>query len=263
MKTDVHRRDAYLVLKQLYYEQLSFWKNPVRAVLTVGFSVIFLVFLAGTGGSQKFGPYHLREVQYYVPGFAAYGIMSACFTTLAISIVTRRETGLLKRLRLSPVPTWVVLGGVFLSSLVVSVIEVVLLLAVGRLAYHVMLPHDYLAFSVAVVVGVVCFTALGVGVSTFVPNQDSGAPVINLAFFVVLFLSGLYFPLKRGSALQEISAYFPVERLIVAMFQPFQLVPGLSPWDWSDLGVVAIWGVVGAYIALRRFRFEPWRESAR
>lgn len=247
------------MLQQLYYEQITFWKNPVRAFFTVAFSVIFLVLLDAAGGTGKIKSIGVRGIQYYVPSFAAYGVMAVCFTNLALSIVTQRETGLLKRLRLSPAPTWVVLGGMFLSNLVVSVVEVVLLLVVGKLAFSVQLPHNYLALVVAVAVGALCFTALGVAVSTLVPNQDSGGPVVNIAFFVVLFLSGLYFPLKRGSALQQASNYLPVARFISAMFRPFQFVPGASPWDWSDLKVIAIWGVAGAVVAVRRFRFEPRR----
>ena len=52
-----------------------------------------------------------------------------------------------------------------------------------------------------VVVGMLCFTALGVGVSTLVPNADAAGPVVSLVFFILVALSGLYFPVKPGSGL--------------------------------------------------------------
>ena len=59
-------------------------------------------------------------MQYYVPGFVAYGIMSACYNILAIAMVNRREMGLLKRVRLSPVPTWILMAAIFLSSMIIA-----------------------------------------------------------------------------------------------------------------------------------------------
>lgn len=251
--------DARLVGRQLYYEQLSFWRNPFGAMFTVGFSLIFLVMLGLSGGSQRFGLLHVREVQYYVPGFAAYGVMSACFNLLAISLVVRRENGLLKRLRLSPLPAWILLLAIFLSSAVVSAVQVVLLLLVGRYGFGVHLPHDYGPFVLALAVGAVCFAAVGVGASTLVPNQDSAGPIVSITFFVLLFLSGLWFPLQPGSTLSKIAGWFPVGRLIQAMFAPFHLIPGASPWQWKDLGVIALWGLGGVIVALRRWQWEPRR----
>jgi ABC-2 type transport system permease protein len=252
--------DARLVGRQLYYEQLGFWKNPFGSAFTVIFSVLFLVLLAAGGGNQRLARLGgIREIQYYVPGFAAYGVMSACFNLLAISLVTRRETGLLKRLRLSPLPTWVMLAALLLNSLVISAVEVILLIGVGKLAFHVYLPQNFGAFLVAFVIGVICFTALGIAASTVVPNQDAAGPMVSIVFFVLLFLSGLWFPLTPGSTLDKISAWFPVHHLILAMFAPFDRARGVSPWAWGDLKVVGIWGVGGAVVALRRFAWEPRR----
>jgi ABC-2 type transport system permease protein len=255
-------RDLRLVGLQVYYEQLSFWKNPFGAFFTLGFSVIFLVLLASSGGTSRISFLGgLKEIQYYVPGFAAYGVMSACFNVLSINLVFRRETGLLKRLRLSPLPTWIMLTGLFLSSLIVSVLQVLILIAIGKVAYGVVLPANDLALALALFVGALCFTAVGVAASTFVPNQDAAGPMISIVYFVLLFLSGLWYPLQPGSALAKISAWFPVRHLILAVFAPFDAQRGVSPWAWHDLLVVAIWGVAAGIIALKRFRFEPRRIS--
>lgn len=251
--------DLALVLRQLRYEQLSFWRNRIGAIFTVGFSVIFLLLLAASGGTQRSTVLHVDLIQYYVPGFAAYGVMSACYSNLAITLVVRREMGLLKRLRLSPIPTWVLFGAILANAAVIAFVQVGLLLIIGRFAFNALLPHSWAALIVAFVIGTVCFTAIGVAVSTLVPSQDSAGPIVSLTFFVLLFLSGLWFPLTPGSALAKISNYFPVHRLIVAFFNPFDTLPGSSPWAWHDLGVVAVWGVAGTFIALRRFAWEPRR----
>jgi len=252
--------DLRLVGRQIYYEQLSFWLNPIGAIFTIGFSVVFLILLGASAGSSRVKILgNIKLIQYYVPGFVAYGVMSACFVSLAIVLVNRREEGLLKRLRLSPLPTWVLLGAIFLSTLLVAFTQVIVLLAVGRFAFSVQLPDNIGAFVIALVVGGLSFTALGAAISTVIPNPDAAGPVINVVFFVLLFLGGLWFPIKDGSGLAQFSSFFPIRHFIKAVFAPFN--PGASPWAWHDLLVVAIWGVAAAVFAVWRFKWAPYRNK--
>ena len=252
--------DVRLVGRQVRYEQLSFWLNPMAAAFTVGFSVVFLILLGASEGSSRIAFYgNIKLIQYYVPGFVAYGVMAACFNILAVTLVNRREMGLLKRLRLSPLPTWALLAAILVSSMVIAAIQVVVLLAVGRLGFGVHFPGNPAAFLLAVVVGMLSFTALGVAMSTVVPNQDAAGPIVSIVFFVLLFLSGLWFPLSPRSGLAQFSAYFPVHHFITAVFAPFDIQKGASPWAWHDLLVVALWGVAGAAVAVRRWQWSPRR----
>jgi ABC-2 type transport system permease protein len=252
--------DLRLVGRQVYYEQLSFWLNPVGAIFTVGFPLVFLILLGASAGSSRVKILgNVKLIQYYVPAFVAFGVMSACFTTLAIVLVNRREEGLLKRLRLSPLPAWAFLGAVFISTLLVAFVQVIVLLAVGRLGFGVHLPANIGAFVVAVVVGGLSFTALGAAISTLIPNPDAAGPVTNVVFFVLLFLAGLWFPINPRSGLAQFSSYFPIRHFILAVFAPFNQGKGASPWAWNDLRAVAIWGVAAAAFAIWRFRWAPYR----
>jgi len=254
--------DLRLVGRQVLYEQLGFWLNPVAAAFTIGFSVIFLVLIASTSGNSRLPQLHgLHEIQYQVPAFAAYGVMAACFNTLAVSLVVRREMGLLKRLRLSPLPTGVMLVAIFVNALIVACIQVVVLLVIGKLAYHVSFPHNVGALVLALVVGAICFTALGIAASTMIPNQEASGPMLAIVFFVLLFLSGLYYPISPNSGLAQFSAYFPVRHMILAAFAPFDLRPGVSGWSWGDIRVIAYWGVGGIVVSLRRWSWAPRRSD--
>jgi ABC-2 type transport system permease protein len=251
-----------MVLRQVYYEQLNFWLNPLAALFTVGFSVVFLVLLgssAGNSTSTLLGG--AKVVQYYVPGFVAYGIMATCFNALATSLVVRRETGLLKRLRLSPLPTWAMLVSICANAVIVSFVQVVVLLLIGRFAYHVQFPHNLAALVVALVVGAVSFTAIGIAVSTLIPNQEAAGPVVSIIFFVLLFLSGLWYPIDPHSGLAKVSAYFPIRHMIVAVYAPFNTQRGVSGWSWGDLGALAIWGAVAVVVAFRRWSWAPRRSG--
>jgi ABC-2 type transport system permease protein len=243
------------------FEQLSFWLNPLGAFFTLGFSTVFLVLLGAIAGHATIGSGYgkVKLVQYYLGGFVSYGIMAACFTVLAQTLVNRREVGLLKRLRLSPVPTWALLSAIFVNTIIIALLQVVILLAVGRIGFGDYLPTHALAFILTIVVGMFSFTALGVGVSTLVPNADASGPMVSIVFFLLLAFSGLWFPIKPGTTLANISGYFPVRHLITAVLASFNLPSGANPWAWHDLGVMAIWGIAGLFIAVRRWRWSPSR----
>jgi ABC-2 type transport system permease protein len=250
-----------LIARETRYQQLLFWRNRFGAVFTIVFSSLFLILLSATNTGHIASLHHITYAQYYTPGFMAYGMMSACFNNLAISTVIRRETGLLKRLRLSPLPGWGLITAVIINAVLVSVAGAVLLLLIGIVLFGVTLSAGgILPLVIAVLVGGVAFSALGLAVSTVVPNEEAAGPAISIVFFLLLFLSGLWFPLTSGSTLAKISNFFPVRRIILSVGQPF-IGHGTSPWDWHDLGVVAIWGVVGAYIAIRRFKWSRWKDE--
>jgi ABC-2 type transport system permease protein len=251
--------DLTQIARQVGFEQLSFWLNPIGAIFTIVFAVLFLVLLAATTGNATADAYgHIRLVQYYVPGFVAYGVMAACYNVLAITVVNRREMGLLKRLRLSPLPTWMLLAAIFINTMIIAGVQVIVLLLVGRFGYAVHGPAGLAPFLVTIVIGMLSFTAMGVAMSTLVPNADAAGPVVSVTFFLLVALSGLYFPINPGSGLAKFADFFPVRHLITALVRSFDRV-GTSPWAWHDLVVIGVWGVVGAVVSLRRWQWSPRR----
>jgi ABC-2 type transport system permease protein len=250
-----------MILRETSYQQRLFWRNRFGALFTVVFSSVFLILLSASNTGRIGSLHHIDYAQYYTPGFMAYGLMSACFNNLAISTVVRRESGLLKRLRLSPLPGWALIAALVLNAGLVSLVGAVLLVLIGVVGFGVTLsPAGILPLLVAIVCGAVAFSALGLATSTLVPNEEAAGPAVSIVFFLLLFLSGLWFPLAPGSTLARISAYLPIRRMILATAQPF-VGHGTSPWSWGNLAVVAAWGAVGAYVAIRRFRWTRWKDD--
>lgn len=252
--------DVRMVGRQVGFEQLSFWLNPIGAIMTIAFSVIFLVLLGGTNQKAFVTSYgHIKLIDYYVGGFCAYGVMSACFTILCISVVNRREMGLFKRIRLSPLPTWMLMSSVIVNYMIVATAGVVLLLVVGTLGYGVNLPARWAPFVVVLLLGMVCFSALGIGVSTLVPNADAAGPIVSVAFFILLFLAGLWYPIPPGSGLAQFSNIFPIRHFLNALVASFAGQPHTSVWPWGDIGVMVIWGALGLAFGLRHWEWSPRR----
>jgi ABC-2 type transport system permease protein len=156
------------------------------------------------------------------------------------------------------VPTRILMTAIFLSYMFIALVQMAILLVVGRLGFSVHGPVDVLAFLVTILVGMLTFTALGLAMSTLIPNADAAGPAVSFVFFILVFLSGLYFYIPPSSGLAQFASYFPVRHLILALFASFE-GGGTSPWAWRDLGVMAIWGAAGVVVAVRRWKWAPRR----
>jgi ABC-2 type transport system permease protein len=254
--------DAALLVHQVKYEQKAFWRNPLSAVFIFAFPVImWLIF--GTLNRHSnitqhgFSPQGLPYDQYFVAGILVYALMASCYSYLAMSVVTKREIGILKRLRGTPLPTWAMIGALIVGAVITALILTAITLTIGFAAFDVHWHGHLIALLATVLLGTLCFSALGIAMSTFVPNDDAAGPIVNILMFVLLFLSGIFFPIAKGSGIQHFAAYFPVYHLVQAIytasFNPTTTGSGFSP---HDLLVVAIWAAAGVVVALRRFRWE-------
>ncbi|HSS08934.1 MAG TPA: ABC transporter permease [Acidimicrobiales bacterium] len=255
--------DVQLLGRQIGYEQRSYWRNPTAAGFSFLFPVVLLVIIASTGRNNtitSLGPGKVNFTQYYIPAIVAFGVMGACFTNLAISTTFKRDMGILKRMRGTPLPAWAYMGGVIGNSIIVSILLSVLIIGLGIVAYSVTFPGHTAALIVSLVVGAATFCALGLAMTTVIPNADAAPAIVNLVFFPLVTISGTFFPVQKGSTLAKIASIFPLKPFIDATFNAFDRRVQGSGFKWSSLSVMAVWGVAGLLVAARRFRWEPQRK---
>jgi ABC-2 type transport system permease protein len=248
-----------LAADQVVLEQKRFWRNPASAVFTFMFPIFFLVIFGSFNVGTRLGS--LGDIdfnQFFTPNIVAFGVMSACWVNLGINLPFRRDTGLLKRVRGTPMPPWVFLAGVVANAFLVSALLTVVVVGFGEVAYGVTFPLERLPDLVLVLlVGASAFSAIGIAVASLVPNADAGPAIVNAVYFPLVFLSGTFFPVKSSSVLGRIGSVFPVRPFLQATFATFDPLRVGSHLSWRDLAVVAIWGVAAALFALKRFRWEP------
>lgn len=248
------RDDLRLVAHQVGYEQLSFWRNPQSAIFTFIFPVLFVAIMGALFGSVGKSSYFggLSALQYYVPTIGALSVLGSCYGQLAVALAARRQAGILKRIRATPLPAWAYFTGLLAHCVLVSVIDIALIVAVGRL-YGVPFPSHWLAITITLVLGAASFCALGVAVASVISNAEAAPAVAQLVLFPLLFISGTYLPI-HSALLNRVSGWLPVRPFNEALTGPFARHTGA---DWRQLAVLAAWGGVGAIVAIRRFRWDP------
>jgi ABC-2 type transport system permease protein len=174
--------------------------------------------------------------------------MATTFTALAFNMTFLREQGILKRIHGMPIRPRDYLGGVIGSAVINAVVQVVLVFAIGKLAYGVDLPDEPGAVLVYAVVGVASFAALGVAFSHAIPNFDAAGAYTNAVFLPVIFISGVFYSSDElPTALEVIGNALPLKHVI----------DGLAGDGFgAGLTVVAAWGALGAILAVRYFRWD-------
>jgi ABC-2 type transport system permease protein len=248
-----------LIALQLRYEQKAFWRNPAAAFFSFAFPIVlFVLFAIIFSDTRESAVSGVRGIVYYTPAILAYGVMSACFTNLAVTATFRRDQGLLKRVRGTPLTPVGYLGGLVANAVVVSLILGALIVAFGSAVYGAGAPHHWLGLVVSVLVGAASFCALGLAFTALIPNADAGPAIVNLVFFVLVVISGGFFPIASSSVLSQVASVFPLRHFIDACFASF--VPHRSGgYPWGDVGITAAWGTAGMLAAARWFRWEPRR----
>lgn len=250
---------AALVTHQVKYEQKAFWRNPPAALFTFAFPLMFLVIFASLNSSSHVEFLGVPFNQYFVPAISTYGVISACYTALGIQIPIRRDSGQLKRLRSTPLPTWGAIAGYIGNSLLIAVVLMALTLGLGTLLYGLQWHGHLLALACTIVLGSTCFCAIGISVANIVPNADAAGPIVNIVLFPVLFLSGTFYPIKDSSSISKIADYLPVRPFTRAMFAVFDPHTVGLGFDGRSMLVMAVWLVGASIFAVRRFSWEPRR----
>ncbi|HUF98075.1 MAG TPA: ABC transporter permease [Ilumatobacter sp.] len=251
---------ATLAAQQVKYQLLIFWRSPVAVFFTLGLPVFMLVLfnaLFGDGTVEAAGG-EWSVQQFYTGGLAAFTAVSATYTNLVNVVPIRRDTGILKRWRSTPMPLPVYLGGWVSSAVVIAFGGVVLQLTLGIVAYDLSIDTAKVpAMIVTFLVGVVSFAALGLGVASLVPNQDSAPAVANATILPLAFVSDTFIPLEDAPSWLKFADYLPLKPFVNAFqgtLNPFVEAPA---FDLKKLGIVAVWGMVGLLLASAKFSWEP------
>jgi ABC-2 type transport system permease protein len=251
-----------LALRQVKYENRSFWRNSAAAFFTVIFPLMFLVIFNLVFGDEEMdtpnGPLDLSN--FYVPAIAALSVISACFTNIAITTSFQRDEGILKRKRGTPLPSWAYLFGRIVHSTLLALGLVVLVTVVGRLFYGVDIPSNTLpAAIVTVLLGAACFSSLGLAVTGMIRDAEAAPPTTNAIVLPLLFISDVFIPLDEGAPtwLEPLASVFPIihfSEALQTVFDPFEEGAG---FEWDRLGIMALWTVIGIGLSIKFFRWEP------
>jgi ABC-2 type transport system permease protein len=240
---------------ELRVEQKLFWRTIEAAFFTFFLPLAFFLMFGSIYGDDLVNG--VRGARFLVAGMIGYGVASTAFAGLAITLVLRRESGILKRIRATPMPPATYLSAVLVSALIVFLIQALLIMGLGRVLYDVALPGNVVSVALVLLLGAATFAALGLAMTVLVRSAEGSSAVVNAVYLPMSFISGTFFPTENAPRFLEVIA----EVLPLTYFTSLTrdvMLRGDEIWSHpGSVGVVAAWGAVGLAAAVRGFRWEP------
>jgi ABC-2 type transport system permease protein len=244
-----------LFVHELRAQQLLFWRNREAAFFSFLFPIILLVLLGSVYGDEPIED--VDAATYLLVGLLGYGVAATAFAGLAITLVVRREAGLLKRVRGTPLTPATYLTAVIASTVIVIALQVAAQLLIGRYLLEADWPAAPASFAFALLLGAAAFAAMGVAITALVRTADGSSAVVNAIYLPMAFISGAFFSTQDMPAfLEAISEVLPLTYLLDVIQATFIEGEGLSE-SLGALSAVAVWGAAGLLAAVRMFKWEP------
>ena len=254
IRVAVRRPVRLLFIHQLRSEQLVFWRSREAAFFIFLFPLLLYVLLSSVYSGRIRG---VPAPQALLAGLIGYGCANTAFAGLAIQLVLRRESGILKRLRSTPLPPATYVGSLLVSTLVVFALQTLALFALGSVLYSTPFPSEIASLVAAIVIGAAVFAALGTATASVIRSAEGSSAVVNFILLPMAFLSGSFGETRHLPAfLRAIADVLPLKYFIDLVNSVY--LRGHAVWTHPrDLAVLAAWGVGGLVFTIYKFGWEP------
>jgi ABC-2 type transport system permease protein len=198
---------------------------------------------------------NLRTIDYMVPGILAMAIMTLGLFG-GLTMVEWREKLVLKRFSVTPTSRTTLVTSQTIYRLVLSLIQAVIIIIVARLLFKVEMVGNWFELFGIVLLGTLSLISIGYLVVSRIKSVESANVVIQVFFFPMMLLSGIFFPLEfMPGFMRNIAAVLPVTYLGDALRQV--MVSATPVYSMPvNLAVISAWSVVCAILAIRFFKWE-------
>jgi ABC-2 type transport system permease protein len=234
-------------------EFLLLMREPAAVAFTLGLPLVLLALNGGDGNrpDPDLGGHGLIDL--LLPGYLVYVMATSAVMALPETLADYRDRGILRRLRVSPLRPWQIIGAHAVTHVAMIVVGLVLLALVGGLAFGLRAPAGWAPTILAVAVAAASVLATGFVLGSVLPTVRTTQAVAAALYFPAIFISGAVFPREaQPEFAQRIGDFLPLTYAVEAIRAA-----------WTDgtvhLAAVGVCGVVSAVfavVALRTFRWE-------
>ncbi|MEU8514903.1 ABC transporter permease [Kitasatospora sp. NPDC048722] len=235
-------------------EARLFLRDPLTAFFSLAFPVLLLVVLGCIPALRRTSPdlHGMSTIQLYAPILAVFTLLLLGLNGLPSLLSAYRERGVLRRMSASPVRPGLLFGALVPMYVGIATVSV-LLVVLGGVALGVPLPRQPLGFLLAFVLAAAAMMSVGLLIASFVPSAKAGNAVGALAFFPMMFFSGIWLPRDMSPALLDrIGDFTPSGAAVQALQDSWN---GHFPHAVGLL-TLAAYAVLAGGAAAKLFRWE-------
>ncbi len=241
--------------KLLLNESRLALRVPIGLGAGLGIPILLLVVLGLIPGTREPSS-DLGGVSYFAllyPILVAVAILTLSINVLPQNMIKYRETGILRRLSVTPVPPAWLLAAQIVINLAIAVIGIVLLTAVGIALFGLEPPHDFPGFFLAVFLTLTSLFGVGLFMAAVVRSNILAQGIGAILFFAMLFFGGLWIPRPLlPPFLIDISNWTPLGASVAVMQNAMQG----AALPLQPLLVLVGYTVMLGYLSVRCFQWE-------
>ena len=241
-----------LYLLEIKYEFLKALRLPAYSLPTLLFPVFFYLFFGVMFGAKQAGAVSMSA--YLVATYGTFGGLGAALFGFGVSVAVERGQGWLEVKRTTPMPIAAYFVAKLAMAMLFSAIIVTMLFLLGMTAGHVVLSlATMLKLFAILVLGSITFCAFGLALGFFA-GPNSAAPLVNMIYLPMAFLSGLWVPIVfLPKPIQEIAVWLPPYHLSQLALSTIGASRGGSLAMHAGAMIIAtiLFGAI-AYIGYRR-----------
>jgi len=190
-----------------------------------------------------------------VPGYA---VMFAMFSILSAAggILEEKERGTFKRLLISPIPKWSLLGGKLVAQFLVGVGQIGLMFIFGALVFNMDVGHSPLGLLLITLATCWATTSLGILLVAVIRSRKQIHPITTLIILGSSAIGGAWFPLfLMPKAVQQV-ARITLVAWAMEGYNRLMILGGSLADVWANIGVLILYGLICFAIGLKLFRFK-------
>ena len=245
-----------MLIKQTRMQMRLFLRRKDELFWTLAFPVLFILLFGAIYGNSKWQGMSIRSIDYLLPGIIVMGAMVTGIMRTATGIVQEREQGIYRRLALTPLKRTTLIGSQLLQHYLVIIIQTLLLIAVGGLAFKTHLTGNTTLFWLTLSVGALCFMSIGFALTGLIKTLRSATPIIQITYFSLMFLGGIFFPNSLlPNWLDNAAKVLPSTQMGDALRAVAYNGAGIGD-IWQKLAMMGAWIAVCLVISIRFFRWE-------
>lgn len=247
---------ASLVVRQVAYHIRLLGRSPRSLLAGVLLPVVILLMHGfdnqGDAGAQRS----------LVAGLAVLGAVSSSYVTHANSLVIARESGVLRRWQLNPLPPACFFAGKIIATVLAADVSAMVTVLVAAGLGVTTNPIGVAWMLVPLTVGAFVWASISTAVSSFIPNAASAYPLLTLTYLPVVFISGAIGQMAaEPSWMRTLAGLLPVRPVLDAATGALQAGNASAIVDVQNIADLAGWAVVATLASLFTFRWAPQRAS--
>src|SRR5688572_17406708 len=233
-----------------------FAREPLGFLSTILLPVAMFVVLGRSLGPRTTSSERLRDfVGADLPIFTVTLIALNAVLSLVTIIAIYRESGILKRLRATPLRPHTILTAHVIVKLIFTGVTLALMAVAGRKLYPMPLDVSWLSFGIALIISTISILSVGFLVASLVPTARFAQPIGSLILYPMLGASGLFMPIAALPVWLQPIAYLLPLRPAVSLLRGIWVGEGWLAHSGDIAGLVLVF-VISVALSSRIFKWE-------